>query len=95
MADWVWKGVYHWVVGCSRQLLLNKCLDPSTPLMRKVHNGGEKRGGGEEKKKIIMFIVATNVVASRLPKRRPTGTPTARANEKSSTSNEAKLLPCV
>ena len=88
MADWVWKGVYYWVVGCSRQLLLNKCLDPSTPLMRKVHNGGEK-------KKIIMFIVATNVVASRLPKRRPTGTPTARANEKSSTSNEAKLLPCV
>ena len=28
----------------------------------------------------MLFIEATNVVASRLPKRRPTGTPHARAN---------------
>ena len=28
----------------------------------------------------MSFIVATNIVASRLPKRRPTGIPTARAN---------------
>ena len=69
--------------------------------MRKVDDGTEikekkrKEKKKRKKKKIIMFIVATNVVASRLPKRRPTGTPTPRANEKSSTSNEAKLLPCV
>ena len=31
-------------------------------------------------KKIMTFIVATNIVASRLPERRPTGTPHARAN---------------
>ena len=35
---------------------------------------------GENGKKIMMFIVATNVVASRPPERRPTGTPHARAN---------------
>ena len=35
--------------------------------------------GGEKKKKIMTFLVATNVVASRPPERRPTGTPTARA----------------
>ena len=28
----------------------------------------------------MLFIVATNVVTSRPPERRPTGTPTARAN---------------
>ena len=33
-------------------------------------------------KKIMMFLLATNVVASRPPKRRPTGTPHARANER-------------
>ena len=31
-------------------------------------------------KKIMMILVATIVVASRLPKRWPTGTPTAGAN---------------
>ena len=37
--------------------------------MRKVDNLGEKQGGaGEKKKNIMMFIVATNVVASQLPK---------------------------
>ena len=30
----------------------------------------------------MMFIVATNVIASRLPECRPTGTPHARANLK-------------
>ena len=37
---------------------------------------------GEKKWKMekIMFIVATNVIASRPPERRPTGTPHARAN---------------
>ena len=35
------------------------------------------------KKKIMAEIVATNVVASRPPERRPTATPTARANKDS------------
>ena len=39
----------------------------------------------EKMKKIMPFIVATNVVASRPPERRPTGTPHARANLKTST----------
>ena len=46
--------------------------------MRKGRNGEwkmEKNGG-----KIMTFIVATDVVVSRPPERRPTGTPTARAN---------------
>ena len=47
--------------------------------MRKGRDGGEKKSG-EVKKKIKTFLVATNVVASRPPERRPTATPTARAN---------------
>ena len=43
--------------------------------MRKVDDGEEKK-----KEKIMTFIVATNVIASRPPERRPTGTPHARAN---------------
>ena len=42
--------------------------------MRKGDEGEKKTG-----EKIMMKIVATNVVASRLPERRPTATPTARA----------------
>ena len=38
------------------------------------------RRTGKEKEKIMLFLVATNVDASQLPKRRPTGTPHARAN---------------
>ena len=34
----------------------------------------------ERQKERIFFIVATNVIASRPPERRPTGTPHARAN---------------
>ena len=45
--------------------------------MRKGRNG-EKKNGMEWRR--ITFIVATNIVASRLPKRCPTGTPDARAN---------------
>ena len=44
--------------------------------MRKVDDGKRKK----KKEKIMSFLVATNVVASRLPERRPTGTPYARAN---------------
>ena len=51
--------------------------------MRKVDDG-EKREKRKEKKrkKIMTFIVTTNVIASRPPKRRPTGTPHACANMK-------------
>ena len=57
------------ILSRSSKLLLNKFFDLSTPSMRKVDNLGEKQGGaGEKKKNIMMFIVATNVVASQLPK---------------------------
>ena len=83
MADGVWKGIYPWVLGRSRQLSLNKFFDTSTPSMRKVDDGEEKKKKRKTKKKKIMtFIVATNVIASRLPERRPTGTPHARAKRK-------------
>ena len=59
--------------------------------MRKVDDGEEKRKKRKEKKKekIMTFIVATNVVASWPPERRPTGTPHARAksNELPTNSN--------
>ena len=65
MADGVWKGVYPQVLGRSRQLSLNKFLDPSTPSMRKVHDGEKKKKEKRKRKERIMtFIVATNVVAS-------------------------------
>ena len=35
----------------------------------------------------MSFIVATNVVASQLPERRPTGTPNAHANNTNMSSN--------
>ena len=46
--------------------------------MRKVDDGKRER---EKKEKIVLFLVATNVVASRPPERRPTGTPHARAKK--------------
>ena len=76
MADGVWKGVYPQVFGRSRQLLLNKFFDLSTPYMRKEDNGEKK---SKEKKKRKLFILATNVVASQPPECRPTGMPTAYA----------------
>ena len=77
MADGVWKGVYPLVFGCSRQLSLNKFLDLSTPSMR---NGQDEEKKMKNGKKLMMFIVATNIVASRPPERRPIGMLTARAN---------------
>ena len=53
--------------------------------MRKVDDGEEKKKRKKKKKKkekIMTFIVATNVIASRPPERRSTGTPHARANYK-------------
>ena len=60
--------------------MLNKFFDPSTPSVRKVYNGSMEWKKTKSKKKL--FIVATNVVASRLPEQRPTGKPTSRANKK-------------
>ena len=50
--------------------------------MRKVDHGEKKikKNKNKQQKIIIMFIVATNVVASRPPEHRPTGTPQARDN---------------
>ena len=42
--------------------------------MRKVDDG-------KKEKKIFLFLVANNVVTSRPPERRPTGTPHTRANK--------------
>ena len=50
--------------------------------MRKVDDGEKEKRKG----KIMSFIVATNGVASQLPKHQPTGTPTA------CPKNEAELL---
>ena len=51
--------------------------------MRKVDDGEEKKKKRKKRKKrkekIMTFILATNVIASRPPERRPTGTPHARA----------------
>ena len=43
MADVVWKSVYPEVFGYSKQLLLNKFFDSSTPSMRKVNDGEKKK----------------------------------------------------
>ena len=43
MADGVWNGVSPLVFGCSRQLSINKFLDPSTPSMRKVDNATKEK----------------------------------------------------
>ena len=53
---------------------------------------GEKKTGKKKKKKIMMKIVATNVVASRPPERRPTATPTARANRMLSLRSRNRVL---
>ena len=45
MADGVWKVVYPWVFGRSKQLSLNKFFDPST--MKKGRDGGRKKNGGK------------------------------------------------
>ena len=53
--------------------------------MRKVDDRKKKRKEKKKEKKIMSFLVATNIVASRPPEGRPTGTPHARAkNHKSS-----------
>ena len=62
MADKVWKGVYPYVLGHSRQLSLSKFFYPSAPSLKKVDDGEKKekkkKKGKKEKnkKKKIMFL---------------------------------------
>ena len=56
--------------------------------MRKGRDGGGKKTG--EKRRKEMKIEATNVIASRLPERRPTGTPHARAKSWSRLPSDPK-----
>ena len=57
-----------------------------------MRKGRDGESGGEKKKKIKTFLVATNVIASRPPERRPTEAPTARAKNLK-TSLKAYLNP--
>ena len=66
MADGVWEGVYPLVLGCSRQLSLNKFLDPSTPSMRKVDDGEKKKEKKEKKKEKNGVFSGHYVIASSL-----------------------------
>ena len=50
----------------------------------------EKRKEKKEEK-IMLFLVATNVITSRLPEHRPTGKPHAHANKISLTSIKIKI----
>ena len=56
--------------------------------MRKGDDGGKKG----KKEKIKMFLVATNVVASRPPERRPTATPTACAKIRAEAEDSIHLI---
>ena len=75
MAEGVWTGVYPYVFGHSKQLLLNKFFDPSTPSMRKGRDGGKtgkKRGKKRKKREKTDDYSGHYVIdSSRLPERRP------------------------
>ena len=75
MADGVWKCIYPQVFGRSKQLLLNKFFDPSTPSMRKGRDRGEKREkntGEKTKQKKTDDYSGHYVIASSQPlERRP------------------------
>ena len=62
MDDWVWKVVYPWVFGRSRQLSLNKFFNRSTPSIRKGRDGKRKK----RKEKNGVFR-GHYVIASSLP----------------------------
>ena len=70
MADGVWKGVQPQVLGRSRQLSLNKFLDPSTPSMRKVDDGEKKRKEKRKEKEKNGVFSGYFVIASSLPPER-------------------------
>ena len=55
MADGVWKGIYPWVFGHSKQLSQNKFFDQSTPSMRKGRDWGEM--GKKQGEKTLMQSV--------------------------------------
>ena len=61
------------VLGHSKQLLLNKFFNPSTPSMRKGRDGGKTgKMGGEKKKENTDENSGHYVIASsRPPERRP------------------------
>ena len=65
-------------LGFWAQHSLNKFFDQSTSSMRKVDDREKKK----KEKKIMSFLVATNVIASPSPERRPTGTLHAHANNR-------------
>ena len=74
MANGVWKGVYPYIFGRSKQHLLNKFFDPSTPSMRKGRDGGKtgkKNGGekktGEKKKRQVIIVTTTSLPAVDRP----------------------------
>ena len=66
MADRVWKAIYPYVFGCSKQLWQNKFFDPSTPSMRKM--GGKP---GEKREKNYENSGHYVIASSRQLKRRP------------------------
>ena len=46
-----WSGAYTEVCGCSKQLLLNKFFDPSTPSFRRGRDRKTRKTGGAKKEK--------------------------------------------
>ena len=83
MADEVWKGVYPYVLGHSRQLSLNKFLDPSTPSMRKVDDEEKKRKKRKEKNGVFSghYVIASSLPPERRPLERRTLVPINHMNK--------------
>ena len=71
MADGVWKGGYPYVFGRSKQLLLNKFFDPSTPSMRKGRDGGKNGEKKKKREKTDDYSGHYVIVSSQPPERRP------------------------
>ena len=65
MAEGVWKVVYPYFFGRSKQLSLNKFFDPSTPSMRKGRDGGN----GKKKEKTDENSGHYVIASSRPPER--------------------------
>ena len=65
MANKIWKGVYPKVFGHTKQLLLNKFFDPSTPSMRKGCDGRKKTGKKrvEITKRMVKIVATTSLPA--------------------------------
>ena len=70
MANGVWKGFYPLVFGHSKQLLLNKFFDPSTPSMRKGRDGGRKKTGKIKGEKTDDYSGHYVIASSRPPEPR-------------------------